>query len=79
MWSNLQFLADLVEFTAEIFREKLHFLCSQAYKKFYVRCIYLWSMFLESMERLCSPLFFTAQEKEDLNTVLVALNEKYRG
>ena len=32
-------------------------------------------MFLEFMERSCSPLFFTAQEKEGRNTVLVALNE----
>ena len=28
MWSNLQFLTDLVTFTEEILNRKLHFLCS---------------------------------------------------
>ena len=39
MWSNLQFLADLVEFTAEIFSGKLHFLCSGSAAKTYFRHI----------------------------------------
>ena len=41
--------------------------------------VFIYSLFLEFMERSRSPLFFKAQEKEGRNTVLVALNEKYRG
>ena len=31
MWSNTQFLADLVAFTEEILNKKLHVLCSSAF------------------------------------------------
>ena len=35
MWPNLQFPADLVTFTEEIFNGKFHFLCSESFKKRY--------------------------------------------
>ena len=79
---------DLVAFTEEIFSGKLHFLCSGSavnryfrniikhIKSFKMSDVFIYSLFLEFMERSRSPLFFTAQEKEGRNTVLVALNEK---